>query len=454
MNNPIRTLIKQRSFETFAGPGPSRQLRVVFSPDQEAVGRIWSLELGESHIVGRGQSRPTSVADALVSSRHLRLSHSERGTTVEDLGSGNGTFLDGRRLKETSILTPTSVLSFGDTLAVVDDPPDPGDLPSVPGSEDPDLDSLVGISQRAEALRRSLSTVAPLDGAALLLGQTGVGKEVAARAVHDLGHRSGEFIAINCAAIPTEVAEAELFGHTAGAFSGAQSAREGYFVRAGKGTLFLDEVGDLAAPLQAKLLRVLEAGVVQPLGGEGREIPVDARVVAATNKDLWHSEFRSDLLARLTDWVVRIPSLVERRADILELWWSFERKVSGRLRPMTAEFAEALLLHDWPRNIRELRKLAHGICTLVPREDGLDLPALPPPMQEVIRQRFTASSTPIMRTVVEEGDPRAGPGREVLVAALRVAKGNVKQAALDNGWHRNQVYRWLKRLAIEPEDYR
>ena len=418
--------------------------------------------LGEQRPEGPIHEGPDRIADPLVSSRHLEVSWKNGGLYAQDLGSGNGTFVDGRVIVRPTILAANSVLSIGDTLLVLDEAPEPSSMPASPDAEEPEIPTLVGTSLVAQTLRKSLGTVAPLDGAVLLLGPTGTGKEVSARAIHELSGRTGAFIPVNCAAIPHEIAEAELFGHTKGAFTGAQAAREGYFLRADGGTLFLDEIGDLPSPLQAKLLRVLEDRRVQPVGAGGKSVPVDVRIVAATNVDLWASGFRSDLLGRLADWLIHLPPIVERRADILELWRHFEAQASGRCRKMTAEFAEALLLFEWPRNIRELRKLTNAVCTLTRPDAGLDLPALPPPMQRIIRQRFEeddetqeAPAPPARREpLVDDDDPRAGPGRAELERALRDAKGNVKQVALENGWHRNQIYRWLKRLGMDAADYR
>jgi transcriptional regulator with GAF, ATPase, and Fis domain len=434
---------------------PTRQrLRVVHSPDAEAVGRVVAVD-ARGVVLGRGRGAPETFADARMSSRHARIgSTSPDELFIEDLGSGNGTFVSGRLSSGRTTLHPGDVLSLGETLIVVDTDADADDLPVAPHVRAGPIPGLIGGSLAADRLRRSLTTVARGGGAVLLLGPTGVGKEVAARAIHELSGRDGEWIAVNCAAVPSEIAEAELFGYRKGAFTGADADRPGHFVRASGGTLFLDEIGELSASIQAKLLRVLEDGTVQPLGG-GPERKVDVRIVAATHVDLAGSSFRDDLLARLADWTLHLPPLADRRADVLELWRYWVGSVDASPRVMTAEFAEALLLHDWPMNIRELKKLAVRVARLSPPGVPLDLPSLPRDMQAPIRIRYEMEPAPIptpRAPSTDGGD--LGPGREALEAALQAARGNVKKAAIDNGWHRTQLYRWIKRAGIDPQRYR
>ena len=422
----------------------TRILRVVYSPDAEALGRAFELA-GEPWTLGRAVEGSGQIADNALSRTHVRLSpRSGAVYVVEDLNTSNGSFLDGVRLRDSIPLEVGQVLSIGQTLLVVDASP-PKDAMPVREGVNHAVPEVVGISLATERLRQSLATVAPTQGAVLLLGPTGSGKEVAARALGRLSLREGPFVPVNCAAIPSDLAEAELFGYTKGAFTGATSDHEGYFAQADTGTIFLDEVGDLPAPLQAKLLRVLESQEIQRLGEKTRR-QLNIRVIAATHRNLDNVGFRKDLFARLGDWVVRIPSLAERKADILEL---FDFFVGSSDRTYTFEFAEALLLYDWPLNIRELQKLAQRLSSLRTNDRELDIDDLPEDLQNALEHRYEDS----LPSDVDQPDVNAPP-REVLETLLAAAKGNVSQAAHAYGCHRNQLYRWLRRRQIDPSAFR
>lgn len=454
-----------------------RALRVVHSPDPAARGRCFELS-GGPHVLGRTVGGNGEIADGLVSREHVRIREIDGTWQVEDLGGKNGTFLDGVPVKAAAPLRRGGVRSIGETLLVLDEEPDPDLLPASSTADGSAVVEVLGISYGTARLKSAIATVASGRGAVLLLGATGTGKEVAARAIHRLSGRSGAFVPVNCAAIPAEIAEAEFFGYKRGAFTGAVTDREGFFTAASGGTLFLDEVGDLPVPLQAKLLRALEDGSVQPLGG-GPVQRLDLRVVAATHVDLGPAGFRRDLLARLGDWILHIPPLTERRADIPTLWSHFVRSEAGGDRPVTAELMEALLLHSWPMNVRELLKLARRLCTLVEAEHGFDLPLLPQAISRLMgdrlkRERPAPSDDRLRRdgaaspgaegsypSTLETPDSEpaqideAGvPNRAALESALQATKGNVRLAAEQNHWHRTQVYRWIRRYRLDPDRYR
>lgn len=441
-------------------------LRVVCTPDTELLGATFPLN-GEFYLFGRSRDAEHRLRDGRMSRAHARIQPSnDTRYTVEDLDTTNGTFLDGRRVRGRRPLEGT-VLSMGDTLMVVDRPPDRDLLPAAPEIDPSSVRSIYGLSLATSALRASVATVGPQPGAVLLLGPTGVGKEVTADAIHQASRREGAFVAVNCAAVPETLAESAFFGYYKGAFSGADKDQKGHFQASSGGTLFLDEVGEMPLPLQAKLLRVLETQVVQPVG-HGPPEKVDVRVVSATNADLKSTDFRPDLLARLSEWELRIPPLMERKADILELWRVFlERGPSGRsTRGATAEFCEALLLHDWPMNARELRNLARRLDGLVGSAAEFQLQDLPSVMQAPLMPRFedgSAPSAPARQASAPTHPPSSeepssvgsgGPSRDVLESALAKARGNVKAAAETNNWHRTQLYRWLKRHDIDPDKFR
>ena len=231
---------------------------------------------------------------------------------------------------------------------------------------DTEPDELIGSSASLRAIQKTIGRLADADTTVLITGETGTGKELVARALHRHGRRGqSPFIAVNCAAIPRELLESELFGHVRGAFTGATADRLGAFRSADKGTLFLDEVGDMDIAMQAKILRVLQDRVVTPVGG--RPATVDVRIVAATHRQLEQrvreGAFREDLLYRLNIVPLHVPPLRERIADIVPLAEHFLRQFNGPT--LSADAAALLLRHRWPGNVRELKNALHRAATLV-----------------------------------------------------------------------------------------
>ena len=228
----------------------------------------------------------------------------------------------------------------------------------------------------SQLLLEDIERVAPSDAAILIRGETGTGKELVARHLHRESGRRGDFIAVNCGALSATLAEAELFGHQAGAFTGATETRAGFFEAANGGTLFLDEIGDLPLPLQVKLLRVLQEKEVVRVGAR-KPIPLDVRLLAATNLDLEQAvaagRFRLDLFYRLNVVQLEVPSLSTRPGDILPLAEHFLRMYSARLEAreplLTPETRRALLKYSWPGNIRELENVVHS--ALLTARDGV-----------------------------------------------------------------------------------
>ena len=224
---------------------------------------------------------------------------------------------------------------------------------------------LVGTSEAATRLKKLISMVAPSSSAVIIQGQTGVGKELVAESLHEVSRRKGNFVAVNCAAIPRDLMEAELFGYEKGAFTGALKTTQGKFEQANKGTLFLDEIGDMNLDLQSKLLRVLENSNVTRVGGRA-DIQLDVRIVCATHKDLTElvsqNKFREDLLFRLNVFPIQVPTLKERLDDIPEIVAHFLKKIpsgsaSGSAIGFDESGIEALQSYDWPGNIRELKNI-------------------------------------------------------------------------------------------------
>jgi transcriptional regulator with PAS, ATPase and Fis domain len=283
----------------------------------------------------------------------------------------------------------------------------------------------------------------------LIEGETGTGKEVIARAVHEQSERKGDFVAINCGALPRDLVEGELFGFRRGAFSGAPEDRPGLLRSADRGTLFLDEIGDLPAPSQAALLRVLQEREVRPVGAT-RPIPIDLRVVAATHRPLERmveaGTFRADLFARLAGYRVELPPLAMRREDLGVITGTIlrelapERAANLELAPRAAR---ALLYYPWPGNVRELEKCLESALVLVGEGTRIELEHLPLAVQAAITETGAGRRT-----------AEANAEREKLVAMMREHKGNVAAVARTMGKARMQIQRWLKRYDIDAESFR
>jgi sigma-54 specific flagellar transcriptional regulator A len=244
----------------------------------------------------------------------------------------------------------------------------------LPGVRLPIEASLIGSSAKMRELRKLIAQVAKSNASVLVTGPSGSGKEVVARALHNASPRaSGAFVAVNCGAIPRDLLESELFGHEKGAFTGALQQRRGKFEVADGGTIFLDEIGDMPADMQVKLLRVLEERQIERVGAN-RTIGVDVRVVSATHRDLERAitegRFREDLFYRLNIFPIRLPALAERREDVPELARHFAARIEGDapVRFSPAALVE-LMNYDWPGNVRELRNVVERAAILFPGEE-------------------------------------------------------------------------------------
>jgi len=233
------------------------------------------------------------------------------------------------------------------------------------------VDTMIGESRAIQRVRDMIERIAPTPATVLIEGETGTGKELVARHLHALSGRNGPFVAVNCGAISPELLESELFGHTKGAFTSAHQSRDGLFVTARSGNIFLDEISEMPLDMQVKLLRVLEESTVRPVGSD-REIPVDTRIIAATHRSLSErvreGRFREDLYYRINVVGIRLPSLRERVDDIPALAQFFMRAVSAELAMAPLNLSEddfrRLSAHDWPGNVRELRNVIERMVLL------------------------------------------------------------------------------------------
>jgi sigma-54 dependent transcriptional regulator len=318
----------------------------------------------------------------------------------------------------------------------------------------------VACDMRSENVQRQLQRLAPSEASVLIIGETGTGKELAARFIHEHSRRQGPFIAINCGAFSEHLVEAELFGHEAGAFTGAQQARPGWFEAANGGTLFLDEIGDMPLYLQVKLLRVLQEKQVVRLGSR-KSIPVDVRLVAATNVELAAAvearQFRRDLYYRLNVASVRLPPLRERRDDILPLARHFldayRRETGFEHVSLSPDAQRALLAHDWPGNIRELENVIHyGLIMSgsgVLEVDDLRLPQVAAERDSQTGDAFDAVGEGLRRLLRTDREAiHQTVERLLLVTAFEHCDRNQVRTAKRLGLSRNIVRAQLKRHGL------
>ncbi len=312
-----------------------------------------TLEPGARLVLGSSGRADVTIEDRAVSARHCALGSSEDGVVVEDLASRNGVFVGGARVTRAVLGGRHSVFVIGRTSVVVrpvrtDDCQ--GAVTEVPG--------LVGSSAPMREVARAIHRHARLKAPVLIHGESGTGKDVVAQALHRLSERSGSYVPLNMGAVSESLADAELFGHRRGAFTGAVSARPGAFELAHRGTLFLDEIAELSPALQVKLLRVVEDGIVRPLGGD--PLRVETRLVSATWAELesraHEGRFREDLLHRLSTVVIELPPLRHRKSDIPALAAVILERIENEVGPkrVSTRALARLVESEWRGNVRQL----------------------------------------------------------------------------------------------------
>ena len=311
--------------------------------------------------------------------------------------------------------------------------------------------TMVGDSPAMVKLREQVAMAAPTNGRVLIFGENGTGKELVARNIHALSRRrTGPFVEVNCAAIPEELIESELFGHVRGAFTGAVADRRGKFELAHGGTIFLDEIGDMSLKTQAKVLRVLQEQVMEPVGGSNR-IRVDARVLAATNKDLTAEiragHFRDDLYFRLNVVPIFVPSLRERQDDVPLLAEHFMAMLAGeygrRVKTFDARAVAALREYGWPGNVRELRNVIERLIIMVPGDviTARDLSFLD---GDLAAPRVPEKSVPV--TPLHEARERFE--RDYILRTLAANDGNMSRTAEVLGVERSNLYKKMRGFGI------
>jgi len=395
--------------------------------------------------IGRGAptSGPLFFDDRLLSREHLRITRTARGYEIEDLGSRNGTFLDGPRLERPTRLSDGALVLFGNHVAVFRRASD-AELAALQQDAAAPFGPLPTFSPALALTYARLRKLARTEAELILVGETGVGKEVCARAIHWASGRKGRFLTVNCALSPASLVESELFGCVAGAHPTARTAKPGLVEAAQGGTLLLDEIGDMVPELQAKIFRFLQDRTFSPLGSTKLR-RADVRVIAATTRQaisLAAGALRGDLVARLGADPIAIAPLRKRPEEILSLVAHFG---AGTIRELEPAAVRALCLYGWPLNVRELEKtVANALALTVGVRLRLEhLPA-------VIRGSLQRGAPLEAR----RRDPRPAPDSAALEQLLKQHDGNVASVAraLDRKW--NVVWRWVVKYKLQRDKFR
>jgi DNA-binding NtrC family response regulator len=404
-------------------------------------------------VVGADASCDLTVDDAAVSRKHVSVVPAEGGFAVTDLGSRNGTWLDGVQITRATVPVG-STLRLGNTALQL--------LPAeqtidVPPSAADHFGALLGESDAMRRVYGLLERASRTDMPVLVLGESGTGKELAARAVHDASRRAkGPLVVFDCGAASESLIESELFGYKRGAFTGAHADRPGAFALAHGGTLFLDEIGDLPLALQPKLLRLLERGEVTPLGARKSE-RYDVRIVAATHRDLWaevgRGTFRADVYYRLAVVEVHLPALRQRTSDIPALVRAFLRANGVSDERIEGPSLARLLAYSWPGNVRELRNvIARAAALARPQAPFTEMPIVlraGPEATPATRHEAGARSEVPYHSAKEELIARFD--REYMTDLLARTGGNISQAARTAGLERKHLYKILERAGLREK---
>ncbi len=356
-----RTTVHTLAFPGRSGDHSECQVVVIDGPD---MGR--AITLGQAPVrVGTGAECDLRLTDDRASRVHVEVTAAADGIIVRDLDSRNGTLFEGSLVTEVTV-SAGATFKVGRSFLRIQPSPEPLALPP---SQSRRFGELVAESLAMREVFAVLEQAAASDVTVLVEGETGTGKELAARAIHDQsGRRNRAFVAVDCAALPPGLIESALFGHVKGAFTGASVAREGAFVRAHGGTIFLDELSSIDLDTASRLLRVLERGEVRPVGSD-RDRPVDVRVIAAgqnLRQLVAEGKFRPDLYYRLSVVHTELPPLRQRREDIAPIITTLLRRRGFEPGEVAGPNLDRLMVHGWPGNVRELRNVVERALALSP----------------------------------------------------------------------------------------
>lgn len=467
-----------RAEDAAPAAGPSGSMSPLMSPAGSPAGSPAAAPSPGSFLGGRvvgaggdGAGEPGGLElrlpDRFLSGAHAEVVARGPGHALRDLGSRNGTFVNGTRITERP-LEDGDLIEVGHTLLCYRTVPERTYqlFAAALLAGGVTLGPTRTVCPEVVGLVRDLDRIAPSREAVLILAETGAGKEVAAQAVHERSGRGGALCTVDCGAVPESLFESVFFGHRRGAYTGATADQTGLITRAHRGTLFLDEVANMSRPAQAKLLRVIEEGRVTPLGA-AQPVAVDVRWVAATNIDLFAAGgvFREDLLRRLGGYVARIPPLRRRREDLGILTAHLLREAGATRAAIAAPAGRRLFSGAFPGNIRQLRSALRGAVLLAPdgRIEAEHLGA-PEPLSgstpgEENREPTGEGAVLRARDPREPREPRepapAGPpSSEAVDEALRATRGNVVRAAARLGLHPRQLYRLVERFGLALDRYR
>jgi transcriptional regulator with GAF, ATPase, and Fis domain len=419
-------------------PGLPATRRLVFVRDALEIGRSPS-----DAATARGAA--LVVSDPLVSSEHARITRvSPGGFELADLGSKNGTLVDNVRQEGGARLRNGALVFFGNQIGLFR-MVSTLELEAIKAELVSPLGPVATTSPTLAIACDRLRRLAGADGEMLILGETGVGKEVYARAVHAHSGRRGRFMAINCAAIPRDLVESELFGYRQGAHSTAHQAKAGLIEEAEGGTLFLDEIGEMTHEAQLKMLRFLQDRELTPLGST-RPRKIDVRIIAATNRTTSSGKtplgLRDDIIARLGAAPIHLPPLRHRIEDLGALAAHFLASTPGTAFDQPA--FRALSLYEWPLNVRELQKIVTTAAVLTGGQRPISLRDLPEPIT-----RAATTQPGIMRRAA---GPSPTPAQ--IEDLLRRYNGNVADVSRELGKHRAAVWRWMKKWGIGVEKFK
>jgi transcriptional regulator of acetoin/glycerol metabolism len=431
-------------------------LFVVLECDRPlAGGERYSLQGVDDVTIGRGSERRVhhdvsnagrttlvlQLPSSRLSSSHARIFRDGDRWTIEDVASRNGTYVNLRQITRET-LRDGDVIELGHVLLRFRILATPHAMPAEPIEPARRLLGFHTLLPDHALHLRELALVARSPLSILLLGETGTGKEVIARSVHELSLRPGPFIAVNCGALSGSLLDAQLFGHVRGSFTGAVRDEPGFVRASDRGTLFLDEIGDLPGPAQAALLRVLQEHEVVPVGGT-RPVKVDLRVIAATHRPLdllaARGDFRTDLYARLSGHIHWLAPLRERREDLGVIVADLLPHVAHAGAPpqFGGDAGRELITNPWPLNIRQLQQSLMRAVALT--ENGL-----------IQAHHLVSSSRPLDALL----DPDERERADQLRALLEQHRGNVSKVARSLGCSRMQVHRWMQRYTLDPDSFR
>ncbi len=414
------------------------------------AGKLVECEAGHVASVGTAADNDVVLADDAVSRYHLELAVVPDGIAVRDLGSTNGTFAGNVRVRD-AVVPRGSQLRVGVTVLLLD----AADAPRPTADAEPELPGMVFASEAMREVARRVRMLAAVSTSVLVHGETGAGKELVARAVHELGPRKAKpFVVVDCASIAPTLLEAELFGHEKGAFTGAVRDRAGAFERADGGTVFLDEVGELPAIAQASLLGVLERKRFRRVGGD-QEITVDVRVVSATNRDLRsevnRGSFRADLYFRLAGARVVVPPLRERPEDVAVLVGHFALELTGTAAlPIAPELLAALAEQHWAGNVRELRSAVERVVAFGASDLGAMLEdGVPADMRTPsAAPKAKADDKPIERYRDAKANAVSAFEQSYLATIIERCEGNASEAARRAQMDRPYLLALLRRYGL------